>query len=1538
MSHKLLKIGLAASMLLSTCQEVLLVKANQSLFPDRVSTFDLSSEDAFYEDFGDLEEETIDTQIWHHQVDTSTVMKRAKDPESTDAQNGKGYCFYTDGTNKSFIEHTFSSLIRGKVSVDFYDDGTNQTGRMAQVNLTGIANDNNGGKPFTIGLGINQNTATSGWSNDHYVARIADDGRYMDTGIPRTKGWHTFVLECTEEGTSLSIDGRSIDVSSIPASDLVTSFQNIQIGDKWGKGGETYFDNITLENMTIVDWEQEEEEKHDAGLAMIQIDGFDLPGFSSDQLEYTYMISDLTKVPTVTAQANNEKAKVQITQASEEELKAFIDVTAADGETSQQYQITFVEATEIESEWKTSFEESNPMDLWETLDSRGTYTEITSEQAHDGTHSFVTRGTAETKSWIFKKYDQPINGKMSVWFYDTMGENGKESYQQVNVWAPFENVNEQPAITGIGTQSGNATYSIRTPGNGYASSQIQRTKGWHQFTFDLTSGNGAVFYIDDVKVYETSEVTSIGALQMGDIWSTSGATAYYDDVSITEIQPAVTGIALNKKQLTLESGTSEQLEAKIFPLNAVSDVKWQSSKPEIASVDENGNVTAGTRLGSATITAESEKGKFSAVCEVNVTVAPTQDASLKEIYVDDELLEDFSLDQLNYELTIVDDQIPTIRATATQDQATVKIKNATAIPGTTIIEVTAPDGKTMQEYTIQLNPLEDVFFDDFSYADAEELEKKGNWDVQEGTGRRPGNRSWYWSADNVELIEDSEDPDNTIVRLKAKTDGTGGENTSQSQIRYYEEKFGPGVYVAKVWLYDDVMEADGEKGTGAWNAQDQALSTFFTINRIQAPTWEPYHESDFEYLFNGGWGGPDKTMWFTTWNSYALESSSEAQRNQVTTSNHEQKSLDGKWSILTIQIDEDGRTTYYIDGEKKASHANKDDVVGPQSIAFNLWFIGGGQDKKVQGERTYWEDVDWIYYTPDTKADTAQIEEIVADMKEAGIDAFDEIETPDVTLSSISVDGKPLQDFDPNQTDYTIELPEGTSEVPTISAEASSEWAIIDITNATSLPGTSTIYVQSSDLSVAKTYHITFKEKGKKDLIAPLSNHASGSSAKYRDIELYALDSNAEIYYTLDGSTPTKASAKYEGTPICIEKSTNLKAVAYVGDQKSAVADFIYTVIPITPQVSMHPQANLKSGTYKGTQYLELTVPESNQRFYEVEGRTDFYKIYYTTDGTIPTVNQYKPNGSTKLYTGPIKIKETTTVNYIAVLPGICESYESTDSGRNTYSRVTIEIEPGSEQYDITIGQMPHGQIKADKTIASVGEVVNLTVIPEEEYELKEGSLMVNGKPISQNQFTMPAEDVTITAEFELIDDEAPQILGVKDGESYCEEQTVTVQDEYLKSVMVDGKTITLDDDHSFILKNGKHVIVASDSYGHSTTVTVTIGHEIVKDPAEDPTCEKEGKTEGTHCSRCGKVIVKQEVIQPLGHSFEDGVCKICGAKDPNYVKDETNDDSQKTEEEKTEEKQEVETAQSNEVGFWCSAFLATAGLVIWMRKMRKQH
>lgn len=61
-----------------------------------------------------------------------------------------------------------------------------------------------------------------------------------------------------------------------------------------------------------------------------------------------------------------------------------------------------------------------------------------------------------------------------------------------------------------------------------------------------------------------------------------------------------------------------------------------------------------------------------------------------------------------------------------------------------------------------------------------------------------------------------------------------------------------------------------------------------------------------------------------------------------------------------------------------------------------------------------------------------------------------------------------------------------------------------------------------------------------------------------------------------------------------------------------------------------------------------------------------------------------------------------------------------------------------------------------------------------------------------------------------------------------------------------------------FTDKDGNNVVSQAD------TVIKAKGHTVVIDPAVEPTDEKTGLTEGSHCSTCGTVLKKQEVIPKL--------------------------------------------------------------------------
>ena len=67
--------------------------------------------------------------------------------------------------------------------------------------------------------------------------------------------------------------------------------------------------------------------------------------------------------------------------------------------------------------------------------------------------------------------------------------------------------------------------------------------------------------------------------------------------------------------------------------------------------------------------------------------------------------------------------------------------------------------------------------------------------------------------------------------------------------------------------------------------------------------------------------------------------------------------------------------------------------------------------------------------------------------------------------------------------------------------------------------------------------------------------------------------------------------------------------------------------------------------------------------------------------------------------------------------------------------------------------------------------------------------------------------------------------------------------------------------------------------------VVKALGHKEVKDAAVEATCEKDGLTEGSHCSVCNKVITEQKKIPATGHAWDAGkvtkeaTCEEAGVK-----------------------------------------------------------
>ena len=98
---------------------------------------------------------------------------------------------------------------------------------------------------------------------------------------------------------------------------------------------------------------------------------------------------------------------------------------------------------------------------------------------------------------------------------------------------------------------------------------------------------------------------------------------------------AVTGIELNKGELSLKVDGSKKLVATVMPTNATNkQVTWASDKPTVAAVSQDGTVTA-KEEGTAQITVKTVNGGKTARCKITVTAkdpTPTAEFTVEMTY------------------------------------------------------------------------------------------------------------------------------------------------------------------------------------------------------------------------------------------------------------------------------------------------------------------------------------------------------------------------------------------------------------------------------------------------------------------------------------------------------------------------------------------------------------------------------------------------------------------------------------------------------------------------------------------------------------------------------------------------------------------------------------------------------------------------------------------------------------------------------------------------------------------------------------------
>jgi hypothetical protein len=322
-----------------------------------------------------------------------------------------------------------------------------------------------------------------------------------------------------------------------------------------------------------------------------------------------------------------------------------------------------------------------------------------------------------------------------------------------------------------------------------------------------------------------------------------------------------------------------------------------------------------------------------------------------------------------------------------------------------------------------------------------------------------------------------------------------------------------------------------------------------------------------------------------------------------------------------------------------------------------------------------------IYYTTNGTAPTTSSSEYSGSMTVSASETVEAIAVKSGSSNSgvagavytINLPQVPAPTFTPAAGTYS-----GTRSV-TIS-DATSGATIYYTTNGRTPTTSSSVYSGAINVNASETLEAIAVETGYTNsgvatatytinvpqVAAPTFTPATGTYATAQLVTINEATAGATIYYTTNGTVPSTSSSVYGG-PITVTASETIEAMAVEGGYTNSTAVASAYTISAEPAAAT-PTFTPPTGTYTTSQSVTLTDATA--------GAT----IYYTTDGSTPTT-------SSSVYSGPINVSSTETLQAIAAAGG----YLTSAVGAAAYTldisipSFSVAVTPGS--LDVTAGQ-----------------------------------------------------------------------------------------------------------------------------------------------------------------------------------------------------------------------------------------------------------
>lgn len=377
-----------------------------------------------------------------------------------------------------------------------------------------------------------------------------------------------------------------------------------------------------------------------------------------------------------------------------------------------------------------------------------------------------------------------------------------------------------------------------------------------------------------------------------------------------------------------------------------------------------------------------------------------------------------------------------------------------------------------------------------------------------------------------------------------------------------------------------------------------------------------------------------------------------------------------------------------------------------------------------------------------------------------------------------------------------------------VTLTADTGYEFTDSTTATVLGNNATSITKNTDGTLTVTYDFPATAKDKLiSITAPQAITVANGTA-YDAMNLPATvnivtEGNTVSSAPVTWNTTAPAGGSYEPS-VLTQQTVTLNGTVTCPDSIDDNGIPLTTTITITISavgIVGAPTANPTAGTYTENQSVTLTS--------STEGAT----IYYTTDGSEPTITGGVPAGTTAQYTAPIAVTGTegqsitTTIKAIAVK----DIMQNSSVGTFTYTiqilvpkyEVTVTNGSGSGNYaqgstvTITANTAPNGQRFKEWTIES-------------------GNITLASSTSDTTTFVMPAGAVSVKANYEAIP--TPVSYKILDGANsdwkQNTEETITIRGngDFSKfvGVKIDGNTI---DAKNYTAKEGSTIITLTTDY-----------------------------------------------------------------------------------------------------------------------------